>query len=187
MGRAEQILELAQEFIQVRGYNAFSFQDIADQLGIKKASIQFYYPRKVLLGCEVVRRYQAQFIPLRDRIRKETPAGWVQLNTYLQPFYQVSGGGNLVCLCGVLGGEFMSLPPEVQAEVKGFFRFHESWLVEILQQGREVGDFAFVNHPQGLAKTMLSALQGALIIARSQHSPDHFKAVVKVLKQAITP
>ncbi len=37
---AEEILDLAETLIQTRGYSAFSYQDIADSLGIRKASIQ---------------------------------------------------------------------------------------------------------------------------------------------------
>jgi len=36
---AEKILDLAETLIQTRGCSAFSYQDIADALGIRKASI----------------------------------------------------------------------------------------------------------------------------------------------------
>ena len=43
---AEQILDLAETLIQTRGYSAFSYQDIADSLGIRKASIHYHFPSK---------------------------------------------------------------------------------------------------------------------------------------------
>jgi len=51
---AEQILDLAETLIQTRGYSAFSYQDIADSLGIRKASIHYHFPSKTDLGIAVV-------------------------------------------------------------------------------------------------------------------------------------
>jgi len=51
---AEEILDLAETLIQTRGYSAFSYQDIADSLGIRKASIHYHFPSKTDLGIAVV-------------------------------------------------------------------------------------------------------------------------------------
>ena len=58
---AEQILDLAETLIQTRGYSAFSYQDIADALGIRKASIHYHFPSKTELGIAVIDRYIARF------------------------------------------------------------------------------------------------------------------------------
>ena len=58
---AGQILDLAETLIQTRGYSAFSYQDIADSLGIRKASIHYHFPSKADLGVAVVDRYMARF------------------------------------------------------------------------------------------------------------------------------
>ena len=58
---AQQILDLAETLIQTRGYSAFSYQDIADRLGIRKASIHYHFPSKTDLGIAVVDRYAARF------------------------------------------------------------------------------------------------------------------------------
>ena len=58
---AEQILDLAETLIQTRGYSAFSYQDIADALGIRKASIHYHFPSKADLGVAVINRYIDRF------------------------------------------------------------------------------------------------------------------------------
>ena len=58
---ADQILDLAEMLIQTRGYTAFGYQDIADRLGIRKASIHYHFPSKTNLGAAVVDRYAARF------------------------------------------------------------------------------------------------------------------------------
>ena len=51
---ATHILDVAQQLIQTRGYNAFSYADIASQVGIRTATIHYYFPTKADLGREVV-------------------------------------------------------------------------------------------------------------------------------------
>ena len=183
MGRADEILDLAQEMIQTRGFNAFSFQDIAHELGIKKASVQFYFPKKEDLGQKVVQRYCDRFDTFLAELDRENLDLKEALARYLVPFYQVSQGGNLVCLCGVLGGEFVSLPTQVQQEVETFFRKQESWLTQCLAKGAERGEFSPKASPAACAKSFFAALQGALIIARSRHDPDYFHQVAQTLQR----
>ena len=40
------ILELAESYIQIKGFNAFSYLDLAADIGIKAASIHYYFRRK---------------------------------------------------------------------------------------------------------------------------------------------
>jgi len=47
---AERILDIAQDLIQRRGFNAFSYHDIAAPMGIRKASIHYHFPSKADLG-----------------------------------------------------------------------------------------------------------------------------------------
>ena len=188
MSRAEEILDITQELIQTRGYNAFSFQDISTRMGIKKASVQFYFPRKVDLGCAVVRRYKKMFAELRDKLAHQTGLNaWERLDVYLQPFQQVSGSRDMVCLCGVLGGEFVSLPKPVQDEVLDFFILHENWLSDQLAVGRSQGAFSFDGEPAAMAKMMFASLQGALLITRSRENAAHFQGVLAVLKTILRP
>ncbi|MGZ5871264.1 MAG: TetR/AcrR family transcriptional regulator [Bradyrhizobium sp.] len=58
---AEEILDVAETLIQTRGYSAFSYQDIADALGIRKASIHYQFPSKIELGVAVINRYSERF------------------------------------------------------------------------------------------------------------------------------
>src|SRR6185369_16920377 len=51
---AAQILDAAETLIQTRSYSAFSYQDIADELGIRKASIHYHFATKADLGVAVV-------------------------------------------------------------------------------------------------------------------------------------
>ena len=54
---ADDILAAARRFIVAGGYNGFSYADIAEVVGIRKASIHHHFPSKVDLVQTLVRRY----------------------------------------------------------------------------------------------------------------------------------
>ena len=183
MSTANQFLDIAQDLIQTGGYNAFSYQDIARILGIKKASIHYHYPKKEDMGQGVVKRYTDAFRIMQSQLMADTKLGpWEKLDSYMAPFFQVSGQTTKVCLCGVLGGEFVSLPQTVQKEVTLFFEVHESLLSSILEEGLKSGHFQFKHKPLVLAQIMFSAMQGALLVARSKSDPNHFPTIANALK-----
>jgi len=51
----EKIIELGESLIRTKGYNAFSYQDISSELGIKNAAIHYYFPSKENLGTSIVK------------------------------------------------------------------------------------------------------------------------------------
>ncbi len=133
---AEQILDLAEALIQTRGYSAFSYQDIADGLGIRKASIHYHFPSKADLGIAVVDRYIARFDTALAEIADDaSKSSMAMLDLYVQPYLQFADTPDRVCLCGALAGEMLAMPPELRARVDHFFRTHQLWLARILERG----------------------------------------------------
>ena len=57
----ERILDSAQALAQARGFNAFSYADIATELGVKKASIHYHFPSKQNLETQLLERYRESF------------------------------------------------------------------------------------------------------------------------------
>lgn len=43
-------MDVANKYIQKVGFNAFSYSDLANEIGIKKASIHYHFPSKMDLG-----------------------------------------------------------------------------------------------------------------------------------------
>ena len=48
------ILDIAEQLVQTRGFNAFSYADIAVALHITKASLHYHFPSKAVLGERLV-------------------------------------------------------------------------------------------------------------------------------------
>ena len=59
------ILDVAERLVQLRGFNGFSYADVASELEITKASLHYHYPGKADLGKALIERYASRFIDCR--------------------------------------------------------------------------------------------------------------------------
>ncbi len=182
------IMDIAERLVMTRGYNAFSYQDIAAEIGIKTASVHYHFAGKLALGVAVVRRYTAGVVALQQRLDADHVSTEPdKLKQYVGLFMRVSKTGTEICLCGALAAELASLPDELQQEVVAFFDVHEQWLARLLQSGRKRGHFEFTGSAKQMAGLMFSALEGALLVARGRRDPACFNAAVATLNRLIAP
>ena len=102
------IMDAAEGYMRTRGYNAFSFRDIAADIGIKTASIHYHFPSKADLGAAVTERYTERF--LEHLGPPEAYNHTKQITRYIAAFRSSYSAGDQMCLCGMLGAEVSSLP-----------------------------------------------------------------------------
>lgn len=182
-GTADQILDLAEMLIQTRGYSAFSYQDISDALGITKASIHYHFASKADLGIAVVDRYVDRFGAALVAIAEDqSQPSMAMLDFYIEPYVGYAKSPDQVCLCGALAGEILVLPPELRARVDRFFRAHQLWLTGILKRGAARGELTLPAPADKVARLILSALQGALLVKRTTGDASQLRDVITVLK-----
>ena len=180
---AEQILDLAETLIQTRGYSAFSYQDIADSLGIRKASIHYHFPSKADLGIAVVDRYIARFGEALTAIADDqSQSSMTMLDFYVQPYLQFASTPDRVCLSGALAGEMLALPPKLRERIDHFFQMHQVWLTKILERGVARGEFVLAAPAPKVARFVFGALQGALLVKRTTDDPSQLNDVIAVMK-----
>lgn len=180
---AEQILDLAETLIQTRGYSAFSYQDIADALGIRKASIHYHFPSKTDLGVAVIDRYIVKFdAALIEIANDQTQSSMAMLDFYVRPYLQFASTSDRVCLSAALAGEMLALPPEIRARVEHFFKTHQAWLTKILKRGAARGEFELQAPAPKVARMMFGALQGALLVKRATGDISQINDVIAVAK-----
>ena len=180
---SEQILDTAEALILRGGFHAFSFQDIAERIGIKKASIYYHHPAKAELGRAVIARYRRRFKEVMAAIEEDRGIGyWEALDLYMEPIVQLARSDDEMCLCGVLGGEYLALPEAMQAEVAAFFGEHQKWLAKLLERGRKADEFHFAGSPGKTAKLAFSAIEGALLIKRATRDAGQFDDVMALIK-----
>ena len=161
----DQILDLAQSLIQTRGYNAMSYRDLADQIGIKTSSIHYYFPAKEDLGRALMARYRQGILSVLAGIDANTSDPRVKIARYVELFRETVRSGR-ICLGGMLATDLTTLPRGVQTEVRSFFSENEAWLADVLEAGRASGAFTFEGSPKVRAASVFAALEGSMIAAR---------------------
>ena len=161
------LLDVAQELVQTRGYNAFSFHDLARRVGLRAPSIHHHFPSKADLGRELMARYRAGFMARLAKIEGRTRDARVRLKRFVGLFTETFRMGDRLCLCGMLATEYATLPRPVRTEVNGFYRDAEAWLTRVFSEGREAGKLAFAGPPMLASRAFFAGLEGALIAARA--------------------
>ncbi|OAI46490.1 hypothetical protein AYO45_01735 [Gammaproteobacteria bacterium SCGC AG-212-F23] len=172
-----EILDLAQEMMQKRGYNGFSYADISEAVGIRKASIHHYFPSKASMGVAVIRRYRKIFNGHLENIDKEEKNWLNRVNKYTK-LYEPVLLENKLCLCGMLAADIETLPKILKKEIRDFFVDNVDWLSNNLKL-----------HYKNISKKRLSelswkiiaSLQGAIMMARMSDNVDIFFFTAKEL------
>ena len=180
---ATRILDTAEALIQTNGFHAFSFQDVADRVGIKKASIYYHFPAKAELGKAIVERYRQSMLAAMTDIDTHAQIDhWAALERYLKPIMNIARNPIHACLCGVLSGEYPGLPKDMQDEIEKFFDEQLDWLTRLFKSGRKEGVFSFEGSPARMAKLSFSAIEGAMLIKRITGDDKHVKQTVESLQ-----
>ncbi len=181
--KADEILDIAEQLVRSQGYNGFSFRDIATRAGIKSASVHYHFPAKADLGVAVARRYTDRFLAGLGDAEASGAHPEDLLARYVAAFrYALTRDGQM-CLCGVLGAEITALPPEVAREAKRFSKLNLAWLERVLSRLDKQG----TADPASLrrrALVILSALEGAMIVARSLGDPTAVERIAEGLSEA---
>lgn len=160
-----QIIALAMELLQQRGFNGFSYKDIAEQLSVKNAAIHYHFPSKSDLGVAIAEAYRDQF---RRYVAACEHKSWrKKLDAYLAIAVSFARQGRRVCPLGVMEAEFFTLPEPVQEAAKQLDKEMRTWLSNVLECGRAEGEFNFIGSPENKALLISAAGQGALQIARA--------------------
>jgi len=160
-----QLVAHAQRLIQQRGYNGFSYRDLAALVGIKTASIHYHFPQKEDLLLAAVHAYQQQWHAAIATIDPALPAGQ-RLRLYLDLHRRTFAGTDRVCLGGALAADLGSLPPLVRQAVQAFYRANEQWLADVIAEGARDGSLAPHARPRALARSLFAAVQGCLAASR---------------------
>lgn len=172
-GTSQRILDSAEKLMQVRGYNGFSYADIAAALKITKASLHYHFPTKADLGQRLMERYTENFLAALAAIDASCTTARGKLERYVAIYSDVLAN-NRMCLCGMLAAEYATLPKPVKTEVTRFFDINEAWLAKIFEQGKRAEAMKFVDSPTEAARLVIAALEGAMMVARSYGDAERF-------------
>ncbi len=137
---SQRILDTAERLVQTRGFNGFSYADIATTLGVTKASLHYHFPAQGRARPAPDRALRKEFSG-RARQRSTGPARTRARNCSDTPRSMRDVlRNNRMCLCGMLAAEYATLPKPMKEEMKHFFDENERWLTAVLKQGQKARD-----------------------------------------------
>jgi TetR/AcrR family transcriptional repressor of nem operon len=168
------ILKLAQELIQKHGFNGFSYADLANIIGIRKASIHHYFPTKADLGISVIQLYRETFNDKLNEIDANGGKFQEKIQAYAKLYEEVLRE-NRLCLCGMLASDIQTLPRSLQKEIQGFFTDNVKWIAKILTTSKQF-KLASAKRLDEIAWFIISSLQGFILTARMLNQPKIFIA-----------
>ncbi|MDF1839759.1 MAG: TetR/AcrR family transcriptional regulator [Planctomycetota bacterium] len=157
---AGQLLDAAQKLVQERGFNAFSYRDLADSVGIRTASIHYHFKTKADLGQGLMERYQA-------RIDKKNASSKSKLKAFIALYKQTESIG-AICLCGSMASDWATLEPGIQKSVAAYLNLSEDWVTRQIKLGVKSGEYSIRGKAADSAAGLMASLQGALILSRTR-------------------
>jgi len=186
-GTATRILDVAERLAQMRGFNGFSYADIAAELGITRAALHYHFASKADLGEALIGRYGARFREALTAIDAVAPAAPAKLRGYAELYLDLLRNQRM-CLCGMLAAEYPALPDAMRASVVSFFDQNEIWLQRVLEQGRGDGSLQFSGSTRDVARMIISCLEGAMLVTRPYGDIPRFQdAAASLIAGLISP
>ncbi len=166
-------------YLQTVGFNGFSFQDLADDLGIRKASLHYYFSSKEDFGLALIKEYEDHFNIFIEK-SAELPA-IEQMEKWIQFFYSMSKDHLRLCPLGVLSCELFSLTPKMQKQLVSFQSKQRLWTSKTLKKGIKEKTFQKNLNIPWATEMILAGVQGSLQISRIQKNPQIFSRTLKGL------
>jgi len=177
---SQQILDIAQQLVQTRGFNAFSYADIAKALHVTNASLHYHFTTKADLGVSLIERYDRRIQEALADIDRSGAGAAGKIRAYLRIYSEVLRDDRM-CMCGMLAAEFATLPKAMQAALDRYFELNDRWLAAVLEEGRAEGALRFSGSSAEMAQFLIASLEGAMMLARSHGGMARFDAATRRL------
>ncbi len=177
---SQQILDIAQRLVQTRGFNAFSYGDIAEALHVTKASLHYHFSTKADLGVSLIDRYHQRVQEALAEIDRSGAGAPDKIRAYVRIYSDVLRDHRM-CLCGMLAAEFATLPKAMQSALDRYFERNDRWLGAVLEEGRAEGSLRFSGTSADMAQFLIASLEGSMMLARSHGGMARFDAAARRL------
>ncbi len=175
MSKSEEILEAAKRSAQAHGYGGLNFRDLADEVGIKAASIYHHFPSKADLGAAVAKRYWEDAAVNLDAISNEEADPHAALRRYPEVFRKSLESDNRLCLGSFLAAENDDLPDAVTTEIQRFTDVNVDWLARMLIS---TGVATSGEEGASRARAIFASVAGAQLMARGRSDIALFDALI---------
>ncbi|UUX94573.1 TetR/AcrR family transcriptional regulator [Aquabacterium sp. J223] len=175
----EAILEAAKKAAQSRGYAGLNFRELAEEVGVKHASLYYHFDTKGDLAAAVAKRYWENTAARLEAMAAESPSPDEALRRYPEIFRKSLQDANRMCLASFMSAEYDDLPEAVKTEVQRFADVNVAWLTKTLVATGLARDVS-----EQRAKAIYAAVAGAQLMARGRSDIALFDALMDGYRSA---
>ena len=181
------LLHSAEHAARRSGMDGFSYADLEREVGIRKASIHYHFPKKDDLALALIRRYATRFLERLDEIEQTHATAGETLKVYLNEYRSALKNGEMVCLCVAFSIGRDTLSEAVLAELTDFHDKSLTWLTEVFEDAEFDHSISALADPAEEAAACLALVEGAQILARAAGTTDLFdKAVGRLAGRVVS-
>jgi TetR/AcrR family transcriptional repressor of nem operon len=175
------LMDFAEYAARSRGFDGFSYADMAKAVGIRKASIHHYFPTKANLSEALIERYQTNLQCSLAEMDAAHATGGERLKALIDLYRAALNDGHTVCLCVAFSTSRESLSEAVIDRVGAVRETMLRWIAATFKLGQRDGSISAVNNPVLEAHATLAMLEGAHLSARIEEDPAAFDLVTDLL------
>ena len=157
------LLKSAEVHLRTKGYAAFSYADLSEEIGIRKASIHHHFPTKEKLGEVLIQQYIELFTEKLKSL-EDAHADPVERLREFSLLFQASVNAHLLPLCGALAAEMAALPESLRILGRSLLTQQLEWIEKCLLQAAQLHGWTLPKPAGDYARMLLSALEGASFI-----------------------
>ena len=175
------LLNSAERAARRRGFDGFSYADLAADVGIAKASIHHHFASKAALAVALMQRYYSGLETACAEIDQEHATGAARLAALIERYRGALEGGRSLCLCVSFSTSTENLSADTIAEMNRFRTMMTQWLERVFSLGQADETIRHVADPAAEAAATLPLLEGAQLAARVAQDPQRFETAVQIL------
>ncbi len=175
------LLESAEHFARERGFDGFSYADLSEAVGIRKASIHYHFPTKAALSEALMDRYIETLSGMCADIKDSNARASEQLRGLIALYRVALNDGKTLCLCVSLTTSHRSLNADVNDKITEFRSMMIDWIEAVFVLGQADQSIDGVFEPKNEARGCLALLEGAHLAARAEENVTVFDQALQVL------
>lgn len=186
MNTRTELLDAAELACRRQGFDGFSYADLSDVVGIRKASIHHHFPTKSDLALAVIERYSETFFDSLAAISAKRGNAAARLRAYIKIYRMALSGGETVCLCVAFSAGRESLASPVLKQLNAFHAKSIEWLTTLFRDAQKDGSISNLETPKLEASAVLATMEGAQLMARAVGDVSLFDNAVRVLTKRLS-
>jgi len=161
MNRKAQIIELAMKYFQEKGYLSFSYDDLAKDLSVTKASIHYHFERKEDLGLSVCAKIQDGLgISFHEIKEMDINLEDKPVQFFIRRIRKIGPAG--ICPLSALQADYNFLPASIQEQVSIISDLEIYYLKQLLEEMKLNGKLREDADLYELAVFLLAGFKGGL-------------------------